>query len=85
VRDTLVSELNRLSGDSGGSGSARLATELLPAADPKDKSESLERYRTALTLAADRKWSRRALFQQVLRDEPGATAVWNSSPTPRGC
>ena len=74
TRETFSSELDRLAGDSRSEPRAPGAL----AADPKDKSEILERYRSALALVADRKWfDAIALFQRVLRDEPGATTVWN--------
>ena len=48
------------------------------ASDPKDKVESLERYRGALALMAEQKWPEAmAQLQRVLRDEPGASEVWN--------
>lgn len=49
-----------------------------PAADPKDKWEILERYRTAADLSAQRKWGDAiALLQRVLREEPDVAQVWN--------
>ena len=46
--------------------------------DPKDKVESLERYRGALALLAEQKWPEAMTqLQRVLRDEPGASEVWN--------
>jgi arylsulfatase A-like enzyme/tetratricopeptide (TPR) repeat protein len=48
------------------------------ASDPKDKVEILERYRGALALLAEQKWPEAmAQFQRVVRDEPGASEVWN--------
>jgi tetratricopeptide (TPR) repeat protein len=53
-------------------------TSEFEASDPKDKVESLERYRAALVLLAEQKWPEAmAQFQRVLRDEPGALEVWN--------
>jgi choline-sulfatase len=47
-------------------------------ADPKDKWEVLERYRTATALVADRRWPEAiTLLQRVLRDEPELVKVWN--------
>jgi arylsulfatase A-like enzyme/predicted Zn-dependent protease len=46
--------------------------------DPKDRVDTLERYRTAMDLAADRKWHDAiTLFQRVARDEPEAVEVWS--------
>jgi len=51
-------------------------------ADPKDKREILERYRTAVDLAGGRKWPQAiALLQQILRDEPEMADVWNQLAT----
>jgi arylsulfatase A-like enzyme/Tfp pilus assembly protein PilF len=47
-------------------------------ADPKDKREILERYRTAVALAGERQWPQAiALLQQILKDEPEMADVWN--------
>jgi choline-sulfatase len=49
-----------------------------PAADPKDKWEILEHYRTAVGLAEQRKWADAiVLLQRVLGEEPDVTQVWN--------
>jgi arylsulfatase A-like enzyme/Flp pilus assembly protein TadD len=49
-----------------------------PLANPKDKIDSFERYRTAAALAAARKWTDAlAAYQRLLRDEPRAIKVWN--------
>jgi arylsulfatase A-like enzyme/cytochrome c-type biogenesis protein CcmH/NrfG len=49
-----------------------------PPADPKDKVEVLDRYRTALDLVAARRWSDALpLLQGVARDEPQAPEIWN--------
>jgi arylsulfatase A-like enzyme/Flp pilus assembly protein TadD len=49
--------------------------ETLP--DPKDKREILERYRQAIDLAGERKWSQAiSELQQILRQEPGMADVW---------
>src|SRR5262249_20845304 len=45
--------------------------------DPKDKREVLEKYRAAVDLAAERKWSQAiGLLQQILHDEPDMADVW---------
>jgi arylsulfatase A-like enzyme/Tfp pilus assembly protein PilF len=45
--------------------------------DPKDKREILERYRTAVDFAGQRKWPQAiALLQQILRDDPEMADVW---------
>ncbi|MDO8629825.1 MAG: sulfatase-like hydrolase/transferase [Phycisphaerales bacterium] len=47
-------------------------------ADPKDKWEILERYRTAVDLVGQRKWGDAiALLQRVLGEEPEVTQFWN--------
>ena len=47
-------------------------------ADPKDKREVLERYRTAVDLAGERRWPQAiALLQQILHDEPEMADVWS--------
>jgi arylsulfatase A-like enzyme/Flp pilus assembly protein TadD len=49
-----------------------------PLADPKDKRDILERYRTAVDFAAARKWPQAiALLQQILHDEPEMADVWS--------
>ena len=49
-----------------------------PAADPKDKWETLEHYRTALDLAEQRKWAEAiALLQRVAGEESLVPHVWN--------
>ena len=46
--------------------------------DPKDKHEILERYRTAVALAGERKWpAALSLLHQVLREEPELAGVWD--------
>jgi tetratricopeptide (TPR) repeat protein len=46
-------------------------------ADPKDKRDILERYRAAVDLAGDRKWSQAiAILQQILREDPEMADVW---------
>jgi tetratricopeptide (TPR) repeat protein len=51
-------------------------------ADPKDKREILERYRSAVDLAGERQWPQAiALLQQILREDPGMTDVWNQLAT----
>jgi tetratricopeptide (TPR) repeat protein len=46
--------------------------------DPKDKHETLERYREAVDLAAERKWTPAiALLQQIVREEPAMADVWS--------
>jgi choline-sulfatase len=62
-------------GETAGTGRDR-AVE--PPADPKDKAETLDRYRTGLDLAAARNWSDALpVLQRVARDEPQALEVWN--------
>ncbi len=47
-------------------------------ADPKDKRETLERYREAVDLASERKWQRAiVLLQQILHDDPEMADVWS--------
>jgi arylsulfatase A-like enzyme/predicted Zn-dependent protease len=49
--------------------------ESLP--DPKDKRETLERYRAAVDLAGERRWPQAiALLQQILREDPEMADVW---------
>ena len=46
--------------------------------DPKAKREILERYRTAVDFAGERKWAPAiALLQQILRDDPEMADVWS--------
>jgi choline-sulfatase len=46
--------------------------------DPKDKRELVERYRAAVDLAGERKWSpAMSLLHQVLREEPELAGVWD--------
>jgi arylsulfatase A-like enzyme/predicted Zn-dependent protease len=48
------------------------------AADPKDKREVVDQYRSARALTAERKWAQAIdLFQKVLHDEPNAVRVWS--------
>ena len=48
-------------------------------ADPKDKVATVEDYRAALALAADRKWPQAIeLLQKIVRAEPSAIAAWKS-------
>ena len=50
--------------------------EALP--DPKDKRDILERYRSAVDFAGQRKWLPAiSLLQQILRDDPGMADVWS--------
>ena len=50
--------------------------------DPKDKREILERYRTAVDFAGQRKWPQAiGLLQQILRDDPGMADVWSQLAT----
>ncbi|HVH29047.1 MAG TPA: sulfatase-like hydrolase/transferase [Vicinamibacterales bacterium] len=45
--------------------------------DPKDKVEAVERYRNALELIADNRYSDAvAVLQGILRDEPHLTEIW---------
>jgi arylsulfatase A-like enzyme len=61
------------------------AEDVLPArdivgtgpADPKDKREIVDQYRSARALTAERKWTQAIeVLQKVLRDEPNATRIW---------
>jgi arylsulfatase A-like enzyme/Tfp pilus assembly protein PilF len=46
--------------------------------DPKDKRDTVEQYRAARTLVAERKWPQAIeTFQKILRDEPDAARVWS--------
>ena len=46
--------------------------------DPKDKRDILERYRSAVDFAGQRKWMPAiSLLQQILRDDPGMADVWS--------
>ncbi len=46
-------------------------------ADPKDKREVVDQYRSARGLVAERKWPQAIdLFQKILHDEPAASRVW---------
>ena len=68
-------QLARLTGDTA----AAQAGPAAPPADPKDKVEILERYRQALDLAADRRWSEAIpLLQRVVTDEPQLSDVWKA-------
>jgi choline-sulfatase len=45
--------------------------------DPKDKHPILEKYRAAIDLAGERKWSAAiALLQQIVAEDPGMADVW---------
>ena len=71
---TIVGErrtaLKRLLGDAD---EAREAT----AADPKDKRDVVDRYRSARRLVGERKWPEAIdIFQKILPDEPAASRVW---------
>ncbi len=47
-------------------------------ADPKDKREIVARYRAALALTAERKWTQAIdLLQKLVRDEPEAAGLWS--------
>jgi len=73
--ETLRRQLARLLGDAA----APLREPEVPPADPKDRVEMLERYRRALELVDERKWTDAiALLQRVLRDDPEVTEVWNA-------
>lgn len=48
------------------------------AVDPKDETRTVDEYRAALSLLADRKWPQAiSLLQQVVRGEPRAVAAWS--------
>jgi arylsulfatase A-like enzyme/Flp pilus assembly protein TadD len=50
--------------------------------DPKDKLDILERYRSAVDLAGERRWPQAiALLQQILHEDPGMADVWNQLAT----
>jgi choline-sulfatase len=49
------------------------------AADPKDKAATVEDFRAAVALVADRKWPQAIeLLQNITRAEPGAVAAWRA-------
>jgi choline-sulfatase len=81
-RDAFARELDRLTAigeNPAKNGAVADVAADVDAADPKDKFEILEQYRSALELVAERKWSEAiALLQRVLRDEPDASPVWNN-------
>jgi len=71
---TIVEErrtaLKRLMGEAGE------AREDAPA-DPKDKRDVVDQYRSARRLVAERKWPQAIdIFQKILHDEPSASRVW---------
>jgi tetratricopeptide (TPR) repeat protein len=48
-----------------------------PKPEPQDKVATIERYRTALDLAASRKWAQAiTVLQGLLRTDPGQTELW---------
>ena len=68
----LRQSLNRLAGRPDAPGDV-----LSTLTDPKDKPQVVEIYRESLALADDRKWPQAInLLQQLLRDDPTMTAVW---------
>jgi arylsulfatase A-like enzyme/cytochrome c-type biogenesis protein CcmH/NrfG len=72
--ESLAAELARLTADAG----EEIAGPMEPLPDPKDKVETIERYRNALALVADGEFSDAVtLLQHVVRDEPLATEAWN--------
>jgi arylsulfatase A-like enzyme/predicted Zn-dependent protease len=87
MRETWSRELEQLTTDTGktrrGRGaSATVAPESAgvaePVEDPKDRFVLVDQYRAALDQMASHRWSEAITgFQRVLRDEPGATEVWN--------
>ncbi|HUK34605.1 MAG TPA: tetratricopeptide repeat protein, partial [Vicinamibacterales bacterium] len=50
-----------------------------PSADPKDKAATVEDFRAALALVADRKWPQGIeLLQKITQTEPTAVAAWRA-------
>ncbi len=50
-----------------------------PRVDPKEKAATVEEFRMAAALAADRKWPQAIdIYQQIARDERMAVAVWRA-------
>ena len=71
---TIVEErrtaLKRLMGEAG-------ETREDTPADPKDKRDVVDQYRSARRLVAERKWPEAIdIFQKILHDEPSASRVW---------
>ena len=71
---TIVEErrtaLKRLMGEAG-------ETREDTPADPKDKRDVVDQYRSARRLVAERKWPQAIdIFQKILHDEPSASRVW---------
>ncbi len=65
-----------------GSQSEQSATPGDELPDPKDKLDVLERYRSAVDLATERKWPQAILLlQQILKDDPGMSDVWGQLAT----
>ncbi len=59
---------------------SKAAGETLP--DPKDKREILEKYRSAVDLAGERRWNQAiAVTQQILATDPGMVDVWSQLAT----
>ncbi len=75
TRDQLRAALD----DIVGSTKADAAVVAGPVLDPKDKTATVEDFRAAVALVADRKWPQAiALFQKITREEPTAAGAWRS-------
>ena len=63
----------------GASGTSKADAVSADAVDPKDKAATVEDFRAAVALVADRKWPQAIdLFQRITRVEPNAIAAWSS-------
>jgi choline-sulfatase len=73
TRDELRTALSAVVGD------AKVEAPAEPPADPKEKAATVEEFRAAQTLVADRKWPQAIdLFQKIVRAEPAAVAAWRA-------
>ena len=71
TRDELRAALSAVLGD------AKPETPAEAPADPKEKAATVEDFRAAEALVADRKWPQAIeLFQKITRAEPAAVAAW---------
>jgi len=74
TRDELRAALSALTG-----AAAKLDPSEDPPADPKEKTATVEDFRSAQALVADRKWAQAIeLFQKITRAEPAAVAAWRA-------